>query len=166
MSIPLVKHCFKKFNNANPENEEFLYCLRRKGGVTRVLTEYDVAKEVEEATSLTKSDLLHVFNIFFSELRKVLVRGDRVKITDIGTFHMTISSDSVEDEKELSVRSIKKVNIRFLPDKALKLVNNALAPTRSENNVSFAIEDAEAVAKPEVPGGTDGGDDDYADPNA
>jgi len=166
MSIPVIKHCFKKFNNVNPDVEELLYCLRRKGGAARLLTEVDVAKEVEEATSLTKSDLVHVFGIFFSELRKILVRGDRVKITDIGTFHMTISSDSAESPDDLSVRSINKVNIRFLPDKALKLVNNAVAPTRSDNNVSFAIVDAEAATTaPTIPGGDDG-DDEYIDPNA
>lgn len=143
MSIPLVKHCFKDYNNSTEFQEVFRYCLRRKGGVARVLTEVDIAKEVEEATSLTKSDLVHSFGIFFSELRKALVRGDRVKITDIGTFYMNISSESMEDEKDLNIRSIKRVNVRFLPDKALKLVNNAVAPTRSDNNVTFAIVDAE-----------------------
>jgi len=168
MSIPVFKHCFKKLNTVDPDVEELLYCLRRKGGAARLLTEVDVAKEVEEATSLTKSDLVHVFGIFFSELRKILVRGDRVKITDIGTFYMNISSESVEKEADLNVRNIKKVNIRFLPDKALKLVNNALAPTRSDNNVSFAIVDAEATAaNPATPGGGEGaGDDEYIDPNA
>jgi len=165
-TIPVIKHCYKRFNVSNPEVEELLYCLRRKGGVARLLTEVDIAKEVEEATSLTKSDLKHVFGIFFSELRKVLVRGDRVKITDIGTFHMTISSDSAENPDALSVRSINKVNIRFLPDKALKLINNALAPTRSDNNVSFAVEEVKAIAAPATPGGDDGDDDEYIDPNA
>ena len=167
MSIPLVKHCFKKFNVSNPDVEDLLYCLRRKGGISRLLSEIDIAKEVEEATSLTKSDLVHVFGIFFSELRKILVRGDRVKITDIGTFYMTISSDSVENQKDLNIRSIKKVNIRFLPDKALKLVNNAVATTRSDNNVMFAILDEEASSKPggsTSPGGDD--DEEYIDPNA
>lgn len=163
MSIPLVKHCFKKFNTSNPEVEELLYCLRRKGGISRLLTEIDIAKEVEEATSLTKSDLVHVFGIFFSELRKILVRGDRVKITDIGTFYMTISSDSAEKEEDLNIRSIKKVNIRFLPDKALKLVNNAVAPTRSDNNVVFAIIDKDEASSG---GDGDGDDDEYIDPNA
>lgn len=163
MSIPLVKHCFKKFNTSNPEVEELLYCLRRKGGISRLLTEIDIAKEVEEATSLTKSDLVHVFGIFFSELRKILVRGDRVKITDIGTFYMTISSDSAEKEEDLNIRSIKKVNIRFLPDKALKLVNNAVAPTRSDNNVVFAVIDKDEASSG---GDGDGDDDEYIDPNA
>ncbi len=171
MIIPLVIHSFYNHYNSK-ENEEaltLLHCLRRKPSSFQLLTEYDIAKEVEEATSLTKGDLTHVFSIFFSELRKSLVRGDRVKITDIGTFYMNIASDSVEDEEKLSVRSIKRVNIRFLPDKALKLVNNATAPTRSDNNVTFAIVDAkDAAAAPVTPGGTDPGDgeEEYIDPNA
>lgn len=166
MSIPLIKREFKKYNKDKSAPKELMYCLRRKGGAARLLTEVDVAKEVEEATSLTKSDLIHVFGIFFSELRKILVRGDRVKISDIGTFHMTVSSDSADNPDELSVRSVNKVNIRFLPDKALKLVNNAVATTRSENNVSFAIVDNVATPPAVNPGGDDGEDDDFIDPGA
>jgi len=35
------------------------------------------------------------------------------------------------------------VNIRFVPDKELKLVNNSHAATRSSANVTFALEKKE-----------------------
>lgn len=168
MSIIVSKFQFPKRFRESDDPVENLWCLRLVGGISKLVTAEDIGKEVEEATSLTRSDLNHAFSIFFSRLRKFIVRGDRVRIPEIGTFYMTISSDTTESEDELSVRSIKKVNIRFLPDKALKLVNNALAPTRSDNNVSFEIlGKKEASAAPSTPddGGGDGGDD-VVDPGA
>jgi predicted histone-like DNA-binding protein len=113
-----------------------------------------VAKEVEEASSLSKGDVTHVLGIFMTEMRKILVRGDRVKITGLGTFYMTVTSGAKDNPDDLTVRDIRRVNIRFLPDKALKLVNNALATTRSDNNVVFAIKGKEEIASGDNAGET------------
>lgn len=173
MSVPLIKYPFKLVYKKKDENGEeidapLLYCLRRKPESYWLYTEEDVAKEAQEATTLTVGDMTHALRAFMNELRKMLVRGDRVKIADLGTFYMNICSDSVEDPEELTVRHIKRVNIRFLPDKALKLVNNATATTRSDNNVSFAIVSEKAeTGKPVDPApGTGEEDDDYVDPGA
>lgn len=167
MSIPLVSHLMKHFYNGS--NAE-LYYLKQEAGSSRLFSQDDVASEVEEASTLTKGDVTHVMGIFMSELRKILVRGDRVKIDGLGTFFMTLSCKGVPTKEECSVRNVEGINIRFRPDRVLKLVNNALAPTRSDNNVSFFIrEPQEATAGT---GGTEpgdgGGNDDggYVDPDA
>ncbi|NDV84965.1 HU family DNA-binding protein [Bacteroides sp. 51] len=163
MSIPVIPRLIKHFYNGS---ESEFYYLKQEAGSSRLSTQNDVAAEVEEASTLTKGDVVHVLSIFMSEMRKVLVRGDRVKIDGLGTFFMTLSCNGVETEDECNVRQIKGVNIRFRPDKVLKLVNNALAPTRSDNNVSFFIKDAKAAAgsgNPAVPGGDDD-DDEVVDP--
>ena len=165
MSIPVVPNLMKHFYNGS--DVELIY-LKQKAGSARLSTQDDVAAEVEEASTLTKGDVKHVMGMFMSEMRKILVRGDRVKIDGLGTFFMTLSCTGVETEEELHVRNIKGVNIRFRPDKVLKLVNNALAPTRSDNNVSFAIVKADGIST--TPDGAnpgeDDGDDEYIDPNA
>jgi hypothetical protein len=101
-----------------------------------------------------------------------------VKIPNLGTFYMTVRSESKANPEELSIRDIKRVNIRFLPDKALKLVNNSLAPTRSDNNVMFTIKGGEEasdanVNTPQTPDDSgnqgdsgNGGGAGYLDPNA
>jgi predicted histone-like DNA-binding protein len=175
MSVQVVPFEFTQFYNGK---EKKLYCLRRLAGSQDLFTEVDVAKEVEEASSLSKGDVTHVLGVFMSELRKILVRGHRVKIPELGTFYMTVTSDSKANPEELSVRDIKRVNIRFLPDKALKLVNNSLAPTRSDNNVTFSIKGDDgasdaSVNTPQAPddsGDSDnsggGNDSSYLDPNS
>ena len=160
MSITVVSHLMKHFYNGS---EKELYYLKQEAGTSKVYTQDDVAAEVEEASTLTKGDVIHTMGIFMSELRKILVRGDRVKIAGFGTYFMTLSCIGVEAKEKIDVRNIKGVNIRFRPDKALKLVNNVLAPTRSDNNVSFEIKSKTAPGTtPTTPG--NGDDDDIINP--
>jgi predicted histone-like DNA-binding protein len=155
-----------------------LFYLRQSAGSSRVWTLSKLAAQIEETSSLSKGDVVHTVGILTTEIRKVLVCGDRVKIPELGTFFMTLSCKGAETKEELSVRNIEKVNIRFLPDKSLKLVNSALSSTRSDNNVSFAVKGSEAdsdadfdaedkegddVEMPEIPENPDGG---VVDPNA
>ena len=162
MNIPLVSCLVKHYYNGSLS--EWFY-LRQKPRSSRSWTLDDLAAEIEEASSLSSGDVVHVAGILMKEIRKVLVHGDRVKIPELGTFYMTLSCEGVEREEELNVRNVRKVRIRFLPDKALKLVNSALAPTRSVNNVSFSIEgDSEDGGNSNGGGTSNGGT--YIDPNA
>ena len=76
---------------------------------------------------------------FVEQLRLSLTQGDKVKVDGLGTFHITLSSEGAEKEKDCTVRSIRKVNVRFVADKALQLVNTSHATTRGENNVDFIL---------------------------
>ena len=91
----------------------------------------------------------------------MLTQGNKVKIEGLGTFHMTLTCLPGETEKECTVKNIKRVNVRFIPDKAMKLVNASRSMTRSPNNVNFALVSAGA---PE--GGGSGGGDIVDDPTA
>ena len=73
------------------------------------------------------------------QLRLSLTQGDKVKIDGLGTFHITLSSEGAEKEKDCTVRNIRRVNVRFVADKALQLVNTSHATTRGENNVDFIL---------------------------
>ena len=81
----------------------------------------------------------HAIEAFVEQLRLSLTQGNKVKIDGMGTFHITLTSDGSELEKNCTVKSIRRVNVRFVPDKALKLVNSSYAATRSDNNIDFAM---------------------------
>lgn len=53
---------------------------------------------------------------------------------------MTFCCPGVEKSEDCTVRNISKVNIRFVPDKELKLVNGSTAATRSPANVAFSLD--------------------------
>ena len=84
------------------------------------------------------------------EIQGNLANGDKVKLNQLGTFHMTFRCPGMEASDKCTVRNISKVNIRFIPDKELKLVNGSTAVTRSPANVGFVLD------KPEE-GGSGGG---------
>ena len=62
-----------------------------------------------------------------------------MKLDGLGTFHITLTSDGTEVKKDCTVRSIRRVNVRFVADKALKLINSSHTSTQSDNNVVFAL---------------------------
>ena len=103
--------------------------------------------------AMTKGDVKHVIEALVEEVQENLANGNKVKLNLFGTFHMTFSCPGVATSAECTVKNIKRVNIRFVPDKELKLVNNSHAATRSPANVTFALE------KPEDKDGSSSGDD-------
>lgn len=128
----------RKSNYSNPQSPDRYY-LKHEPGAAKTCDIEDVAKEIQEISSLSVGDVTHTLYAFVGQLRKVLVRGDKVKIDGLGTFYTTLTCAGAETEKEAVVRNIKSVNIRFLVDKRLRLVNNAIATSRSDNNVTFAV---------------------------
>ena len=77
-----------------------------------------------------------------------------MKGVGLGAFEGTLTCLPGETEKECTVKNIKRVNVRFIPDKAMKLVNASRSMTRSPNNVTFAMASA---GVPEGGGSGDGG---------
>ena len=119
-----------------------------------------LADAIEANSSLTAGDVKHAIEAFVEQLRLSLTQGDKVKIDGLGTFHITLSSEGAEKEKDCTVRSIRKVNVRFVADKALQLVNTSHATTRGENNVDFILAakgDGESTDDGKDGGSGDGG---------
>ena len=131
-----------------------LYYVRQKSGTVRVMDVEKLADAIEANSSLTAGDVKHAIEAFVEQLRLSLTQGDKVKIDGLGTFHITLCSEGTEKEKDCTVRSIRKVNVRFVADKALHLVNASHTSTRSENNVEFVL-----ASKGDTEGGNAGGAD-------
>ena len=129
-----------------------LYYVRQKSGTVRVMDVEKLADAIEANSSLTAGDVKHAIEAFVEQLRLSLTQGDKVKIDGLGTFHITLCSEGTEKEKDCTVRSIRKVNVRFVADKALHLVNASHTSTRSENNVEFVL-----ASKGDTEGGNAGG---------
>ena len=88
-----------------------------------------------------------------------------MKIDGLGTFHITLCSEGTEKEKDCTVRSIRRVNVRFVADKALHLVNASHTSTRSENNVEFVLASkGDTEGENAGGGGNTGGEEEAPDP--
>ncbi len=137
MNVLVERYQRRKY--VNQEDSQVLYYVRQKSGTVRVMDVNKLADAIEANSSLTAGDVKHAIEAFVEQLRLSLTQGDKVKIDGLGTFHITLSSEGTEKEKDCTVRSIRKVNVRFVADKALQLVNTSHATTRGENNVDFIL---------------------------
>lgn len=145
---------YQRKKYVNQENSPMLYYIRQKAGTAKVMDIDALAVDIQTNCALTTGDVKHTIEALVEQLRKVLTQGNKVKIEGLGTFHMTLTCLPGETEKECTVKNIKRVNVRFIPDKAMKLVNASRSMTRSPNNVTFAMASAGA---PEGGGSGDGG---------
>ena len=158
MNVLVERYQRRKY--VNQENSQMLYYVRQKSGTVRVMDINKLADAIEANSSLTAGDVKHAIEAFVEQLRLSLTQGDKVKIDGLGTFHITLSSEGTEKEKDCTVRSIRKVNVRFVADKALQLVNTSHATTRGENNVDFILTakgDGESTDDGKDGGSGDGG---------
>lgn len=116
-----------------------------------------LAREIESIGSLSVEDVSHVMRSFIRAMKKVLVAGNKVKVDGLGIFFTTLTCPGVEVEKDCTVKSISRVNLRFKVDNTLRLANDSTATTRGgENNIVF-----ELVSDVKTPsGGGNGGSDD------
>ena len=150
MDVLVERYQRKKY--VNQEDAPLLYYIRQKSGNVRVMDVDTMATAIESKSSLTAGDVKHTIEAFVEQLRLSLTQGDKVKIDGLGTFHITLTSDGTETMKDCTVRSIRRVNVRFVADKALKLMNSSHTSTRSENNVEFVL-----ASKGDTEGGNAGG---------
>ena len=150
MNVSVERYQRRKY--VSQENSPMLYYVRQKSGTVRVMDVEKLADAIEANSSLTAGDVKHAIEAFVEQLRLSLTQGDKVKIDGLGTFHITLCSEGTEKEKDCTVRSIRKVNVRFVADKALHLVNASHTSTRSENNVEFVL-----ASKGDTEGGNAGG---------
>ena len=137
MNVLVERYQRRKY--VNQPDSQMLYYVRQKSGTVRVMDINKLADAIEANSSLTAGDVKHAIEAFVEQLRLSLTQGDKVKVDGLGTFHITLSSEGADKEKDCTVRSIRKVNVRFVADKALQLVNTSHATTRGENNVDFIL---------------------------
>lgn len=152
MDVSVERYQRKKY--VSQANSPLLYYVRQKAGTVRVMDIDMLADSIQTNSALTSGDVKHSIEAFVVQLRSSLTQGNKVKIDGLGTFHMTLNCQGSALEKDCTIKCIKRVNIRFVPDKALRLVNSSHTVTRSPNNVSFALASSgETGGKPDDGGG-------------
>ncbi len=168
MPIPVTRCKRHKF--ISDPNSQVLNYLKLAPGYMKIYDIHEIATETEIAGGMSAEDVTHVVNSFVRSARRILAKGDKVKVDGLGIFHLTFNCEGTEEEKDCTVKNIKRVNIRFKVDNTLRLVNDSNATTRgAANNVEFYIKSDPKTANTGTGGGTgtdDGDDDEYIDPNA
>ena len=80
----------------------------------------ELAEFVSDQTTVSEADcygvLKAVENIIVREMRK----GRSVRLGDIGTFHISISSEGMDTPDEVTAHAIKKARTQFRPGKKFR----------------------------------------------
>jgi predicted histone-like DNA-binding protein len=137
MAVQIHRYLRRKV--AADPTSPMVYHLKQTPGTSQTHTIKNLAKAIEEKSSLTAEDVIHATSALVRELKEVLLRGDRVKIDGFGIFSLTFNATEVETEKECTVKTINKVNIRFRADNALRLANESTSGTHGKNDVKFVV---------------------------
>lgn len=138
MAVPVKRYRRRQLlgDVTSPE----LYYLKQEPGSSKTSTIDTLARDIETTGALSAEDVTHTMKAFIRQLKKVLVEGNRVKVDGLGTFYITFRSVGTEQEKECTVKNIRRVNVRFSVDNSLRLANDSTATTRGgDNNVRFYI---------------------------
>lgn len=130
----------KKIGN---KNSPLIYLLKQKLGDSKIYSINMLANEIESVGALSTADMMHMMTSFVRAMKKVLVAGNKVKVDGLGIFSTILTCPGVEQEKDCTVRNIKRVNLRFKVDNSLRLANDLIATTRGgSNNINFEIVDS------------------------
>ena len=150
---------YKRRKRIADEESPMVYALKPKSGEAKIYSIETLAREIEAIGSLSVEDVSHVMKSFVRAMKKVLVSGDKVKVEGLGIFYTTLTCPGVEVEKDCTVKSISRINLRFKVDNSLRLANDSTATTRGgDNNMVFELyTDKKSAAGGN--GGSDGSDD-------
>ena len=149
--MDVIVERYQRRKIVSDKNSPLLYYLRQKPKTCGTVDIDVLATNIQKNCAMTKGDVKHVIEALVEEIQMNLANGDKVKLNQLGTLHMTFRCPGVEASDKCTVRNISKVNIRFVPDKGLRLVNGSTAETRSSANVGFVLD------KPEDGGSSSGG---------
>ena len=153
-TVSVVRYQRKK--KIGDDKSPMVYVLKPKPGESKLYSIESLAREIESIGSLSVEDVSHVMKSFVRAMKKVLVSGDKVKVEGLGIFYTTLTCPGVEVEKDCTVKSISRINLRFKVDNSLRLANDSTATTRGgDNNMVFEL----YTDKKSAAGGNGGSDD-------
>ena len=77
----------------------------------------EIVKLIEKRSTVSSSDVKAVLDALQFEIIQALQNGNSVRLGDLGSFHITISSNGAatrEDAQKAGARLIKKVMVQFV----------------------------------------------------
>lgn len=86
------------------------------------VTENELAVEVTERCSLTAPDVLAAVSVLGSLINEHLQKGETVKLSGIGTFSVSASSDGFDTPEECTPATVKAKRVCFKADNGLRKV--------------------------------------------
>lgn len=104
---------YNKVLRKNPSKQEEAgkwYPVLRS--VTQV-TEKEVSKRISDETTLNPKEAEMAIYQLLKVLKEELLSGNTVQLGDWGSFYLTVNSEGVEKEADVTAMLIKQINVNF-----------------------------------------------------
>ena len=88
------------------------------------VNEKEVAKQIADETTLNPKEAEMAIYQLLKVLKTQLLKGNTVQLGDWGSFFLTINSEGVENEKDVTANQVKQVNVHFRAGKDLRQAIN------------------------------------------
>ena len=86
----------------------------------------ELAEEISKVSSLNYGEVMDALGTLIVFIEIQLRHGRAVRLSTLGTLYLTLSSEGVDADEELTSEAIKKAHIRFRPGKRLKKLTRTL----------------------------------------
>ena len=93
----------------------------------------EIAEEIQRNCSATCSDVTLVLTEFMDVIRDHLLNGEEVTVEGFGSFHIIVTSDSVENPADFKKSNIKGVNLNFRQEAKRDAVTWKLTHSLTDN---------------------------------
>ena len=110
----MIKFVIKGKKNPQKKTETKYYA---QAAAATPLTLPQIVKLIEKRSTVSSSDIKAVLDALQFEIIQALQNGNSVRLGDLGSFHITISSNGAatqEDAQKAGARLIKKVMVQFV----------------------------------------------------
>lgn len=103
-------------NVADPDAPKKAYAVAQS---SRIIELDELAKMVAMQTTATRADVTAALIATVENMILALMRGEQIRLGDLGKFYITLSSKGANSAAEFSAANITGINIRFDPGKEL-----------------------------------------------
>lgn len=86
----------------------------------------DLTTEIERISTVSGADIRAVLYGLFDVMKTALANGEAIRLGEIGSLRVSISSEGKATEKEVTAASIKGAKVVFTPSKEIKKVLETL----------------------------------------
>lgn len=110
----MIKFVIKGKKNPQKKTETKYYA---QAAAATPLTLPQIVKLIEKRSTVSSSDIKAVLDALQFEIIHALQNGNSVRLGDLGSFHLTLSSKGVatiEEAKKAGARLIKKATVQFV----------------------------------------------------
>jgi len=94
----------------------------------------ELIDQISDLSTVSIADTYGVLMALIHLIPKHLKYGRTVKIGDLGTFYLSITSDGEEKPEDVTFQSIKTARVRFRPGKGLNIRSEDVSFTKMNNN--------------------------------